>query len=259
MASGFLGYYSHTFALSPISYEAAYIAWNSPASTYLSRLVCLPKPPVSLLQEFVLEFLPETADERWFFLRDDAAIEATKTDPKYAYFWEEYQDELKAPTRLTYDDERVYKEGPVWVKLARRNRSRSVPDRETFHPLLLYAATALQRLKELRKFILRPYQSETHLHWPNVVRLFELCHLRAGTARSPSGSSDDLSTYPRILHEAKHINHNRVYWRTGKWRPWTDVDSAWRSFAGDEARIVFLDEEKWTRKGVIAAIYRGEL
>ncbi|ORY14932.1 hypothetical protein BCR34DRAFT_202514 [Clohesyomyces aquaticus] len=145
------------------------------------------------------------------------------------------------------------------IKLAVRNRFRSLPDKDTFMPLLLGSAEVINRLPKIRKFVLNlesPYAWGGAMDYPFVSRIFELCYLRAGMPRSPPGQSQ--SCYPKVLWDSAYVQQNRVYWNVDRWSPWDDVQCAWRHFAGPDAKIVFPERGRWKGAGYKGEIYEGD-
>jgi hypothetical protein len=209
------------------------------------------------LEDFELQFAPETTDGRWFYKGDDEAIERSRNNPKDIKIWKEIEGERARDERcrrynegeLDYCDYfPVFGDGPSTLGVVNRNRFRSVPDTETFLPLLMDAEKAVQRMPNVRKFILKQgHKFSKHFeldYTPIVSRVFELWYLKAGTHRS----KDKVPTYydPSVPRDAAYLNRNRLYWRVDRWKPWDEAQAAWGAFAGPEAKVVFLEEDRWT-------------
>jgi hypothetical protein len=59
--------------------------------------------PCPSLVEFELHFAPETADGRWFYQRDDIAIERSRYDPEFEEFWDDKtENEETAQRRASF-------------------------------------------------------------------------------------------------------------------------------------------------------------
>lgn len=194
--------------------------------------------------EFELEFAPEIADGRWFYVRDDEAINRSKTDPSYEEFWEDYSD-----TDSDDDDVGVWENGPIKTNMVKRERFRSLPDTNTFLPFVTSASQFVSRVPSLRKFILKMYDMCNSYgdlsHYPIVSRVFELWYLKAGMCRSPAVAAplDFSKTFVRVPGDANYLHRNRLYWRVDRWQPWDEVQVVWRGVAGPEGKVVFLDKE----------------
>jgi hypothetical protein len=230
-----------------------------------------PGTPFPSLVEFGLQFATETADGRWYYERDDEAIERSRSDPEYQDFWEEWQEdhdeedqENERHPRGSFESDRdvgVFEDGPYMTDVVRIDQFRSLPNETTLAPFLIDASKAVARIPTLQKFILKHdnmFSDGADLtHYPIVSRVFELWHLKAGMHRSP------LKELPcpdvRIPGDAAHINRNRLYWRVDRWKPWDEVLAAWHTLAGPDAKIVFLEEKNWT--SYVAGtfrVYEGE-
>jgi hypothetical protein len=220
-----------------------------------------PGTPFRSLVEFELQFAPDTADGRWFYKRDDDAIETSRSDPEYNEFWEEKaEEEVQREREREYDsdsthsddDVRVFEDGPFRTEVVNRDTFRSLPDTTTFLPFLIDAAKAVPRIPSLRKFILKQghkFASRTDVdYFPIVSRVFELWYLKAGMPRSPKNAPTHYN--PDVPEDANYLNQDRLYWRVDRWKPWDEVQVAWNAVAGPDTKIVFLDEDKWT-------MYRG--
>jgi hypothetical protein len=121
-------------------------------------------------------------------------------------------------------------------------------------PLLLDASKAVQRLPRLKKFILKLGNLDAETSnlslWPIVSRVFQLWYLKAGMHRSPPRNILDLNLEdPYVPGDAPHLDRNRVYWRVGDATIWDEVKAAWSAAAGPDAKIVFMDEDRWVRNG----------
>jgi hypothetical protein len=223
------------------------------------------KTPFPSLLEFELQFAAETADGRWYYERDDEAIEYSRHDPQYEYFWEEMEDDIDYEENWTGSTEsltltqkvKVWGDGPYRTGVVLEDRFRSVPSTITFLPFLMDASQIVSCIPTLRKFILKlGNQDAKHSdldYYPIVSRVFELWYLKAGTRRWLS--STPTSPYVIIPGDSTYLNQNRLYWRVDRWEPWEQVQAAWGAVAGRDAKIVFLDEDRWSSDGYT---YEGE-
>ena len=229
--------------------------------------------PFTSLVELEIQFAPETADGRWFFERDDAAFERSRSDPEYEDFWEEKDEEdMQERARLRYQPSDslnpaehavVYEDGPLSTRLARRDKFRSMPGTATFLPFLLDAADAASKIRTLQKFILKQgylfAKPSDMTCFPIVSRVFELWYLKAGMPRSPERRTGQsiYEEYPKVARDDFYVNRNRLYWRVDQWKPWDEVQAAWCTLAGPDAKVVFLDEHQWSTYSSGLLIYEG--
>lgn len=211
--------------------------------------------PFPALVEFEIQFAPETADGKWFFERDVAALEASRSNPEYAYFWEDEVEEDGYQSSDSSDPENdvpTFDEEVLSTGSTTRDRFRSLPSEATLLPFLLEAAAAVSRISNLRKFVLKHghlYESYSDLNYfPIVSRVFELWYLAAGMPRTPSDYDRHLpyAIYPKVPVDNMYMSQNRLYWRVNHWKPWEEVLDAWSAIAGPGAKVVFLDEDKWS-------------
>lgn len=178
----------------------------------------------------------------------------------------ESDDEDGGESDSWYDSDdycQIFGDGPLRTRLMRHDRFRSLPSRNTFLPFLLDASRASMRLSKIRKLILQlGHDQSSHLLKaypdPYINRVFELWYLKAGTARSPSIARYWFDTFPKVAKEGPYLNQNRLYWRVDDWKPWEEVQAAWNRLAGPDAKIVFFEEDKWTRYQD-SLTYQGEL
>ncbi|KAF2178923.1 hypothetical protein K469DRAFT_323331 [Zopfia rhizophila CBS 207.26] len=204
------------------------------------------------LTDFRLDFSAETADGRWFFMRDDEAFDKAKQDPKYeAYFAEteeadDYIDEEDEDEEGPGpdEDEEPDEDGPV-IDISDdpvHKRYRTLPDPETLRPLLLDAASAAKKMKNIKKFIMTVsdswWKGTNHgMSYPFVNRVLEILYLEQGTRSTEMGRHE----HPKFPADDA-VEGNRVYWRVGGWEPWGEVQEAWRGFVGEGGKIVFLED-----------------
>lgn len=220
------------------------------------------------LEELVVEFSPETADGRWFLQRDERAFQESQTNPRNALFWADYNFEkqlLKDGAPDENDRFRAYDDGLVMTDTLWIENFRTLPDPDTFLPFLLDALAALHCLRKLRRFRLN-LVTEKYLRGSSSHRLdlltreFDLCYLKAGAVHQ---GDQDYDPFPKVLCDSHHLALNRVYWRTGTWTPWEEVQEACRNFVGEDAKVVFFTEEdvkyEWTSdRGYRQEVYTKE-
>ncbi|KAH7346960.1 hypothetical protein BKA66DRAFT_554646 [Pyrenochaeta sp. MPI-SDFR-AT-0127] len=228
-----------------------------------------PGTPFPSLVEFELQFSVETADGRWFYERDDDAIESSRSNPEYKQFWleesmweEEYAHERDAQSLDSDDYVRVYEDGPFRTDVVQLNRFRSVPNTTSFLPFLMDSSKAALRILNLKKFILKlggSFAQHNDLDFfPIVSRVFELWYLKAGMHRTAPDKSYIMN--PQVPWDAAYLNQNRLYWRVDGTKPWDEVQAAWGAIAGPDAKIIFLEEDQWTGLSgcPLIQVYKGE-
>ncbi|KAI8935006.1 hypothetical protein NX059_008672 [Plenodomus lindquistii] len=207
--------------------------------------------PFPSLVELEVHFAHETADGRWFYERDDEALESSRADPQWKEWWEEEDESSDEDAgRSSLDSERdvrVFEDGPYRTGLVRQERYRSRPSATTFLPFLMDASKAVQRLPKLQKFILKLGNHNASYKWldyfPIVSRVFELWFLKMGMRRAPLKDADVLD--PNVHADANYVSQNRLYWRVDRWIPWDEVQAAWLAVVGPDAKIVWLEEKHW--------------
>lgn len=200
------------------------------------------------LKELVIEFSPATADGRWFFQRDDKAIQDARADPQYKEYWDEdWSDHSDSETNSLHSTEgaiRVFGDEPVGLHLVHWNVFRSLPDIATFHPFLMGAAKAAGQLQRLERFLLQVERTGKTLDFPFTNRYFQVWFLKAGTATTPA--IDPLSTkFPKVPCDVEYQNQNRLYWAVGNWQPWKDVHQIWLDAFGPHVKEMFFTEGIW--------------
>jgi len=195
--------------------------------------------PFPSLIEFELQFAPDTADGRWFYDPDEKSINRAHADRQRARRY-------RSDSSGSEDNVRVYGDGPSRIGVVKHNRFRLVPATTTFLPFLMDAAEAVSRIPSLRKFILK----QGHI-FSSRSCVFELWYLKAGTPRSQNNppGTNAYKNFPMIPGDAAYLKYHRLYWRVDGWKPWGEVQAAWTSIAGPDAKIVFLEEHKWGHYG----------
>lgn len=182
------------------------------------------------LEEFALEFAPQTADGRWFYLRDDLAFEAQSDE----------EDEEEDPRDWRFA---VYTCTPVCMqRVSAYNKFRSLPNPETLTPFLVSAARACAKMPKIRRFSLKLNTNEMYwkrLDYDFVDRLFELWFLSAGTTMERFNS---VVQNPVVPPDDRVSGHKRVYFRFGNYKPDDEVISSWREVVGKGGKVVLLDE-----------------
>ncbi|KAH8711917.1 hypothetical protein GQ44DRAFT_830254 [Phaeosphaeriaceae sp. PMI808] len=225
-----------------------------------------PGIPFPSLVELEVQFSPETADGRWFYERDDEAIERSRSDPKYEEFWEEDDDDSDYARSLdsfgNHSDDyvRVFEDGPLRTKIVSHDRFRSVPNTATLLPFLMDASKIALRVPNLQKFILKLGSNSAKYneldYYPIVSRVFELWYVKAGTYRTPH-EPVFFSDYI-IPADAAYLNQNRLYWRVNGTKLWEEVQAAWCAIIGPEAKIVFLEEDHFKYISHKYWVYEGQ-
>ena len=243
-------------------------------------------PTFPALVDFQLDFAPETADGRWFFIRDaelrkriveedgeetdeedgeeideEDGTGADEEDGVQADDEHEAEADSSSETSSMIDSDEDFT-SRVSTPEQRINRYRTFPNPSTLDPFLLSAAHFVATSPQLCKFILNQRESSvsdmTSMLWKHeyMSRRFEIWFLRAGTPRTEQG-------WPKVLADAKYMACDRVYWRvggrmSGRWRPDEEVDRAWRR-VGDGTKVFFLKEEGWDPRGGYFPVYLGDL
>jgi hypothetical protein len=205
--------------------------------------------PFPALVELEIQFAAETADGGWFHTRDDEGVlQPPPSSPSSVDSQDDYinvETDSSDSSSDSEDDDKV-----------EANRFHALPDPSTFLPFLTDAAKAVARMPRLRKFIL------THGIQPGsrticVFRVFELWYLGAGMPRT-TGYAPTQSN-PKVSADAGYLHRNRLYWRVARWKPFDEAQEAWKDVVGPDAKIVFLEEDKWDfcsgRSGV--QVYEG--
>jgi hypothetical protein len=160
---------------------------------FFRAIIDYPGTPFSSLVEFELQFGPQTADGRWYFQKDEDAIQRSRRDSEWDEFWREQamadrqrvrELHRNPPSEDSDHNQRVYEDGPFRTSVVPCDKFRSRPNPDTFSMFLLDAAAAVERFPSLKKFILKLGHScagPTQLRdSPVVLRVFELWYLRAG-------------------------------------------------------------------------------
>ena len=247
---------------------------------FFRAIIDYPGTPFSSLVEFELQFGPQTADGRWYFLKDEDAIERTRRNSEWDEFWREQamadrhrvrKLRRNPPSEDSDHNQRIYEDGPFRTSVMPYDTFRSRPNPDTFSMFLLDAAAAVERFPSLKKFILKLGHScagPTQLRdSPVVSRVFELWYLRAGMPRSPRRDPLDFSfSNPYVPGDAAYVNQDRLYWRINNAEIWEEIQAAWTAIAGPDAKIVYMDEDRWMKNSWTNDIpvgymhgYEGEL
>lgn len=197
-------------------------------------------------------------------MRDDAIF---ASPPLFDDDGEEYADWEDNESDESYPDEDyfetsgddkkgwvVYEATPVRTgKVSRYQKFRSLPNSETLSPLLISAARVCGRMPRIRQFSLKVKTCggmyEDHdLDYDFVKRIFEVWFVSAGmTLEVPR--LPFVVWNPVIDHDIDIIHYNRVYFRTGKYRPDDSIIKSWRDVIGSEGKVNFLDESYCNRYG----------
>lgn len=241
-----------------------------------------PDVPFPALNQFELQFSPETADGRWFFERDNEALKhyrrAQEPDDDDEEEVEEEEEEEEssddedgedgedeesedenevgegedgqyesASTYDSTDESPIFGDHARRIGVAKKHRFRSLPAESTFLPFLINAAEAIPRLPNLQRLIIKLghyFSTETDLdYFPAISRVFELSYLKAGMPQWGTVQLQGLGPY--LPGDRDYVFQNRLYWRVDRWKPWDDVQSAWEKVVGHDAKIAFLKESEW--------------
>lgn len=197
------------------------------------------------LEEFSLEFTPQTANGKWFFLRDDIAFDNRTPD-------QIEEDEELSDSDGEGEKWIIYTETQVRVgKISKWRKFRSLPNPETFTPFLSSAAGLCGRIPRIKQFSLKLNNDdlnrgrEYRLDYTAVDRVFELWFFTAGTSSDkPNGTIGK----PTIRPDVSLTNHNRVYFRVGNYKPDSTILNSWREVIGKDGKMNFLDEEHVERR-----------
>jgi hypothetical protein len=189
------------------------------------------------LDEFALEFTPQTADGRWFFLRDDVAFR-NRTPKQLAH--DEARDAQRNRLKWT-----IYGETQVAIRSVKPwCKFRSVPNPETFTPFLCSAARLCSNMPRIKQFSLKLNNNHrntiSRLDYECVDRIFELWFFAA--ERSLETISDETER-PEIPIDVRILHHDRVYFRVGRNPPDNTVVQSWRGVVGRYGKMNFLDEQ----------------
>lgn len=144
----------------------------------------------------------------------------------------------------------VYGRTPARLgKVSRWKRFRSLPNSETLSPLLISAAKVCGKMPRIKQFSIkvktsRAQYKDNKLDYDFVRRVFELWFVSAGTTleipRFPFAVWN-----PVIDHDTCISRYNRVYFRTGIYKPVDDIIESWREVVGSEGKVNFTDESYW--------------
>lgn len=192
------------------------------------------------LEELYLEIAQETADGNWFCDRDEETFVRARDNPKLEEFWDDHEGNLELDLD-SEDDMEVFEDGPAREDVVRADRFRTVPNFKLFCRFLCDASRAFKRLKGIKKFALT-MPEDTDFIYPFIDRVFELWWVKGGVA-GPHPSN--LNRYfPEITDNDLYLNRDRLYWRTGDWVPWTEVQDAWIEAAGPGTKVFHIGSEK---------------
>ncbi|KAH8730569.1 hypothetical protein GQ44DRAFT_700529 [Phaeosphaeriaceae sp. PMI808] len=190
------------------------------------------------LEKFALEFTPNTADGRWFFLRDDAVFRHHQSNSSDDDEGEsENEDEEESTGFIVYNRTPI-REGEV----SDHNKYRSLPNPQTMTPLLTSVArmcAQMPRIKQLSIKLNRNDMNRSRLDVDVVDRVFELWFLAASSTLE---KFDNVVQNPVIPLDADISQCNRVYFRMGRYKPDAEVLKLWRETVGVDGKIIFLDE-----------------
>ncbi|CAI6331881.1 unnamed protein product [Periconia digitata] len=218
-------------------------------------------PTFPALEDFQLDFATETADDRWFFIRDEELEKRMEEEDE-----DDDSDDEESDSDSDSDSDNP------WVKLTDPDdeegplehrdegcppRFRTLPNPDTIRTLLLGAARFVQDNPKLQRFILRNKtapglrEQSTAMMYDYMTRNLQLWYMKPGIPRS-----DGIVV--RIQGEHKYLSHPRLYWRVGDWRPDEDVTKAWSEVTGPDTKVFFLKDDNfdpWSQW----PIYLGDL
>lgn len=187
------------------------------------------------LEEFALEFTPQTSDGFWLFLRDDVAFATRLRDS---------DDEEDSSEEEDNSGFWVYGDLPVRERqVSDRNKYRSLPNPDTFTSFLVSAARVCARMPRVRQFSLKLNNNEMNqqrLHYDFVDRVFELWFLAAGQTLE---RFNNRTENPVIPLDTEIAHHNRLYLRVGDYMPNNEILESWKHVIGVDGKLKFLLEE----------------
>lgn len=207
-------------------------------------------PPFPALVDFQLDFSTETADGRWFFVRDEefwGDISESSDDES-----DESSEDESDIDREDSDAEPEDEEGPWDPTSCAYNLYRTWPNPELIPSLLLDAARFVETFRHLRTFILRHRNGRNErdqVRWPyeGMDRHLEVLLVKGGRPRGDYWKEDRIGRL-KIHADNSFIGYNRLYWRTCSWRPDEHVLEAWKKAAGANAIMFYLKEEQFSFK-----------
>ncbi|KAF1999305.1 hypothetical protein P154DRAFT_523346 [Amniculicola lignicola CBS 123094] len=193
------------------------------------------------LQDLLVEFSTDSADGRWHFIRDEAKYLAIKDNPDYedeiGNDMEDYESDSDISTATGDGDASVYGVEPRRTRWVHNHKFRSLPNPQTFSPLLLGAAGICRRLSNMRMMTLRTtgdrFWNDIGYEWL-THRDFEMQYRRSGTPSDlkhcKTPFDDDLSV-------------NRVFWRSVDWEPPEEVQAKWQEVIGVQGRMAVFESQ----------------
>lgn len=180
------------------------------------------------LIDFELQFAPETADGRLFYVRDDKELEKSEFQRKYKSMWRRNiarEAATARPRPRDWSPERiddsegfsVFGETPLRTGVVPSHRFRLLPDTTTLLPLLLDAANFVSCNPNLKKLILKQghrFVKCTDVDFfPLVSRVFESWYLKAGVPRSQNNTPGPnyIDNHSKVLGDATYVNFTRIH------------------------------------------------
>jgi hypothetical protein len=111
-------------------------------------------PAFPTLVDFQLDFAPETADGRWFFVKDEQIFKKIAEEESNEEADEDESDSESESSSIIQADDSEDEDGPVTQRWDRSNHYRTLPNPETLPLVLSDAARFVEGSPKLRRFIL---------------------------------------------------------------------------------------------------------
>ncbi|KAH7109471.1 hypothetical protein B0J11DRAFT_601675 [Dendryphion nanum] len=204
-----------------------------------------------VLEEFLLQFAPETADGQWFLIKDEEGERAAIQNPRWKRLLVDIDDgdsedsEDSEDSSSHYLDEAElsgdmleFGEGTRRLRRVKFCQCRSMPNPTTATPLLLDTAELLHNLRRIRKFIIRiTWNQNDKSSWKQFERPwiggrdFEIQYLKRGVCWDAGRHKD----YPKNFKE--DLSTDRLYWRFAERMPADDVQRRWSDVVGPDCKI----------------------
>ncbi|KAH7109477.1 hypothetical protein B0J11DRAFT_573740 [Dendryphion nanum] len=216
--------------------------------TYLEEGIVFPA-----LKHFVLHISPETADGKWFFLKNEEKERDALNDPRWKEYFHELELEDSESSSSDYIDTEeldgsmlVFGESATRLRRVNPCRCKSELNPETATPFLGNAAKLLGSLPGIQTYIIRiTGDHNERKKWKPMKqpwirgRDFEVQYLRRGNSWDSDGMHYDQ---PSALKE--DLTVDRLYWRFAESMPQDDVQQYWYQAVGRDCQIWRL-RQKW--------------
>ena len=204
------------------------------------RGLCFPS-----LEELVLKVATETADGNWFFDRDEELFAKETVNPRWEDFWCDHNGNMRMEINLNYDME-VFEDYPRPENYLRADRFRTKPNQKLFGSFLRDASRAFRRLEKIRKFVILMPNGDKFIY-PFLHKYFELWWIKSGITRPIQDEYyQDVvqEKHRQVADEKLYLQRDRLYWRTGDWTPWIEVQEAWKA-AAPGAKILHMPKNPY--------------